>query len=155
MAVFESFPHSRTLYKHIREKLERHFGHRPMANNFHLESIHRNGDFGRFPHSRTLYRHGREKFDRHLWSSTDCQQLSRRKYKQNLDFWTFPTLTACTVKIRAPFGSSTDCQQLSHRKYVQKWRFFDVSHTHVRCIGMDGKTWIAILVFDRLPTTFP
>ena len=96
--------------------------------------------FGRFPHSRTLYGHGREKLDRHFDLRLIANDFPIESVYRNCDFLTLSTLTyavqACTGKTRAPFWSSTDCQQLSHRKHIQKCRFLDVSHTHVRCIGM-------------------
>ena len=47
--IFGRFPHSRTLYRHVREKLGRHFGVRPTASNFLIESIYTNGDFCTIP----------------------------------------------------------------------------------------------------------
>ena len=103
---------------HVREKLDHHFGFRPIANKFPTDSPYR-----------------------------------------NCNYRAFSTLTyavqACTGKTQQPIRSSTNRQQLSQRMSVQKWRFKDVFHTHIRCMGMYGNYSTAILILNRSSTIFP
>ena len=62
MVILGCLPHSQTMYRHVRGKLDRHFDHNPTTNNFPIGSPFRNGDFGLSP-TLTLYRHVREKLD--------------------------------------------------------------------------------------------
>ena len=45
IVILGGLPHAHTLYRHVREKLDRHFGLYPTANNFSIRSPYRNGDF--------------------------------------------------------------------------------------------------------------
>ena len=69
------------LYRHVLEKLDRHFGLNPITNNFPIGRLYRNNDFRL---SATLYIGMHEKTRLPFWASPDYPQLS---YKKSAKKW--------------------------------------------------------------------